>query len=242
VISLAAYFTVRKSSDGDIIINDKQNFSYNYNSEYYLFKDSNFTDIYLYLSNTSLVVNNADLGNKLVNYIKEQTGLELKSYLEENQLNNHSQNILILNYDEDKDSIILATEEDYALYLQQLKEKIVDSINIEIKDDSEIEPLECFGSALDYQDQINKSNNHIKNDSINIINNKVEENHINSSININDNIINNNDINNSIQNKDEINDYDIKVEDIVFYYKCTSCSIYPIIYSLYYCPQCSLYV
>jgi hypothetical protein len=189
--------------------------------------------------------------NIKLNFYYEQIDIQINS--DYNSFINNICNILQLTkdkldslaisyYDEDKDSIILATEEDYALYLQQLKEKIVDSINIEIKDDSEIEPLECFGSALDYQDQINKSNNHIKNDSINIINNKVEENHINSSININDNIINNNDINNSIQNKDEINDYDIKVEDIVFYYKCTSCSIYPIICSLYYCPQCPLYV
>ena len=189
--------------------------------------------------------------NIKLNFYDEQIDIQINS--DYNSFINNICNILqlpkdkldsltISYYDEDKDSIILATEEDYTLYLQQLKEKIVDSINIEIKDDPEIEPLECFGSALDYQEKINKSNNQIKYDSINIINNKVEENHINSNININDNIINNNEINNSIQNKDEINDNDIKVEDIIFYYKCTSCSIYPIICSLYYCPQCSLYV
>ena len=51
---------------------------------------------------------------------------------------------------------------------------------------------------------------------------------ISDDININDNIINNNDINNSIQNKDEINDYDFKVEDIIFYYKCKTIRLNPV--------------
>ena len=104
VISLAAYFTVRKSSDGDIIINDKQNFTYNYNSEYYLFKDSNFTNIYFYLSNTSLVVNDENIGKKLVEYIEEQAKIKLNLYKDESELNNNSQNIVILDYNENKDS------------------------------------------------------------------------------------------------------------------------------------------
>ena len=104
MVIIAAIYYLSMGESKDYEINEKQKFVYNFDSEYYLFKDSNFTDIYLYLSNTSLIVNNADLGNKLVDYIEEQTKLKLKLYSDENQLNNHSQNILILNYDEDKDS------------------------------------------------------------------------------------------------------------------------------------------
>ena len=143
-------------------------------------------------------------------------------------------------YDEDGDSIILSTEEDYILFLQQLKDKLVDTINVEIKENEEIDPIECFGSALDYQEQINKANNQIKDDN-NIIYNDIGDGFKKSSNNIvDDNIINNNIMNNIILNEEKNND-DFPVDDIIFLYKCTFCSTYPIICTLYYCPECVLY-
>ena len=144
------------------------------------------------------------------------------------QIPKEQSNSLSFSYlDEDDDSIILSTEEDYILYIQQLKEKLVNTINVEIKENSEINPISCFGSALNYQEQINQANNQL-----------IEENNINI---MNNNIFNNNDINNLAKNNEQIN-YDVPVDDIIFNYKCTSCSLFPIICTLYYCPFCPLYV
>ena len=121
MVIIAAIYYSSMGESKDYEINEKQKFVYNFDSEYYLFKDSNFTDIYLYLSNTSLIVNNADLGNKLVDYIEEQTKLKLQLYSDENQLNNHSQNILILNYDEDKDSYKFSYKEKEISQMDYLK-------------------------------------------------------------------------------------------------------------------------
>ena len=104
VIIAAAYYTIKRSPQGDIEIDEKQTFNYSLSSEYYLFKDSNFSDISFYLSNTSLVVNDNNVGNKLVEYIEEQTKLKLELYQDEKLLNNHSQNIVILDYNQNKDT------------------------------------------------------------------------------------------------------------------------------------------
>ena len=104
VIIAAAYYTIKRSPQGDIEIDEKQTFNYSLSSEYYLFKDSNFSDISFYLSNTSLVVNDNNVGNKLVEYIEDQTKLKLELYQDEKLLNNHSQNIVILDYNQNKDT------------------------------------------------------------------------------------------------------------------------------------------
>ena len=100
----AAYYRIKKGPEGDIEIKEKQKFDYSFGDEYFLFNNSNYTNISLYLSNTSLVVNDENLGNKLVDYIEEKTKLKLKLYTDEKQLNNHSQNIVILDYNQNKDS------------------------------------------------------------------------------------------------------------------------------------------
>ena len=98
-------YIANKDSDEGLQMNEKQVFNYNYGSDFYLFKnDSNFEDIRLFLSNTSLVVNDDDLGNKLVQYIKNEVNLTLNLYSKENQLNNHSQNVVIIDYNSDKDT------------------------------------------------------------------------------------------------------------------------------------------
>lgn len=143
--------------------------------------------------------------------------------------------------DDDGDSILLSTEEDYAIFFQQVKEKTVDSLIIEVNENNNIDPIACFGSAMDYQDQIEQANNQIKNDNNNINN----INNSNSAINVNLNNIENKyeqiDLdNNQIVNKEPEND--VQIEDIIFEYKCTKCSTYPIICVMYYCPKCNLYL
>ena len=105
VIAGVIIYIANKDPDEELTMNKKQIFNYDYGSDFYLFQNaSNFEDIKFFLSNTSLVVNDNDLGNKLVQYIKEEMNLTLKLYSKENQLNNHSQNVVILDYDSDKDS------------------------------------------------------------------------------------------------------------------------------------------
>ena len=117
-------------------------------------------------------------------------------------------NSLIISYnDEDNDNIILSTEEDYILYWKQLKDKVVNELIVEIKEDSKINPLACFSSALNYQDQIDEVNNQIKNENNNIMKNN--NNFINKDIINNkyshDNLINNSNIENNNDNFDNFN-------------------------------------
>ena len=100
--------------------------------------------------------------------------------------------------DEDDDNIIVSTEEDYNLYLKQLKEKSVNELILEIREDSNIDPNTCFINALSYQNQIVKEKNKINNENNNMINN----NNIikNNNMVKNNNIINNNNIDNNIPN------------------------------------------
>ena len=105
VIAGVIIYIANKDPDEELTMNKKQIFNYDYGSDFYLFENaSNFEDIKFFLSNTSLVVNDNDLGNKLVQYIKDEMNLSLILYSKENQLNNHSQNIVILDYDSDKDT------------------------------------------------------------------------------------------------------------------------------------------
>ena len=103
LIAVIVYIAYSGPAD-EVEMNPKQTFNFSFGSDYYLFGNSSFNDINIFLSNTSLVVNDADLGKKLVDYIKEQEDLDTQFYEDENQLNNHSQNIVILDYNENKDS------------------------------------------------------------------------------------------------------------------------------------------
>ena len=157
--------------------------------------------------------------------------------------------------DEDGDSILLSTEEDYTIFFQQVKEKTVNSLIVEIKENKNIDPNACFGSALDYQEQIEQANNQIKNDNNNI--NNINNSNSGNNINLNNNIFNSNDnienkhdkidldnnqnINNLNSNKESDNN-DAQINDLIFEYKCSKCPTYPIICVMYYCPKCSLYL
>ena len=100
IIVAAIIYIIKKTPDNPIEINEKRIFDYN--SEYYLFKDSNYSKIELYLRNSSLVTNNEKIGQKLLDYINQKTNINIKMYSDEEELNNHSQNIIILDYNEDK--------------------------------------------------------------------------------------------------------------------------------------------
>ena len=97
-------YIAKKDPEGEMEFNGKQTFNYDYGADFYLFENINYTTIKPYISNTSLIVNDNEIGNKLVQYIEEIFKVHLNLYTEENQLNNHSQNIVILNYDKDKNS------------------------------------------------------------------------------------------------------------------------------------------
>ena len=97
-------YIAKKEPEGEMEFNGKQTFNYDYGPDFYLFKNINYTTIKPYISNTSLIVNDNEIGNKLVQYIEDEFNVSLNLYTEENQLNNHSQNIVILNYDKDKNS------------------------------------------------------------------------------------------------------------------------------------------
>ena len=101
IISVAViYYMMKKDPSEELIINEKQEFSYD--KSLYLFSNSNYDELKQYLSNSSLVVNHGEVGKKLVNYIKDKTNISLTLYSDEDQLNNYSQNIIILDYNEKK--------------------------------------------------------------------------------------------------------------------------------------------
>ena len=102
IISIGViYYIIKKDPEPEIEINDKQKFNYDF--DYNLFKDSeklNYSEIKYFLRNTSLVAENEKIGNALVDYILNKTDIKVKSYSSEDKLNNHSQNIIILDYNE----------------------------------------------------------------------------------------------------------------------------------------------
>ena len=119
IMAAIIYKLQTKDQEGEFQMNPKQIFNYSFGSEYY-FKNNNFinSDISLFLSNTSLVVNDEQLGNKLVSYIKENANVTVNLYDDEDKLDNYAQNIIILNHNEKKDS-----------YKFTYKEKEVKEIN-----------------------------------------------------------------------------------------------------------------
>jgi hypothetical protein len=157
--------------------------------------------------------------------------------IEEDQINS-----LVLNYyDDDGDNILILNQGDYNLFFQQVKEKSVDSLIIEIKEDAKVDLNALIDNVLDYKEKIEAANKEILND--NIID---KDYNINKLINSNENINikndyfgNNEQINNNLNLKDDNND---DINDKVFDYKCTQCGYYPILFTIYYCPQCPIYL
>ena len=131
--------------------------------------------------------------------------------LSENQLNS-----IAINYkDEDGDIIILSNKDDFVLFLEQVKNKEVDTLIIEINENLNVKE----------QKQKEKESNNINYNNKNNINNK------NNNI-LYDNFNNNE---NDIHNKNVIGD-----APLIFYLECNSCYISPIINCMYYCKECNI--
>ncbi len=157
-------------------------------------------------------------------------------------------NSICLSYnDEDGDSIMISTQEDFSIFLQQVKEKLTDMLIIEINENSKIDPIDLMNSALNYQDQINQANNEINNQNNKENNNNNNINNNGENININyidnkDNDNNNIQNNNNIINNEENKNYEEPIENLVFDCQCSSCSEYPIIFKIYHCPECNMFL
>ena len=193
--------------------------------------------------------------------------------------------IILSYYDEDGDHIKLSSSDDYEIFFDQVKDKTVTKLNIEINENSKINAIKCLSDALIYQENhskeylddendnninnniiINKDNNNDNNNIIKIKNDKNNNNNDNKDIIIhkdndyeinnkenekiikkidnknNDNYIINNYNDNQIENeKKPINNNNEKIDDLVYYYRCSLCDIYPIICIMYYCQKCVLY-
>ena len=164
---------------------------------------------------------------------------------------------LALSYkDSDGDNIIISSPEDYEIFFTQVAQKTVDGFIIKIKEDSNIDQNNCLINFINYKDSIEGNNNINKQDIDNNINyNRNENNNMNNYMNYNYNNDNKN-INNNINynnptynnyneinnNKDKDNNNDVPIENIIFYYKCSSCNLYPIVCKIYYCAKCSFYL
>ena len=135
---------------------------------------------------------------------------------------------IILSYnDEDGDNILLSNEEDYSIFIEQVKQEVVQELIIEIKDNIE-------DNVLNNQKGMEQSK--IKNScsSINISNSNMNSIHN----------FDNQDIFDEEDKKliEEFKDKKFPIENFVYYYKCTSCSTYPIILIMYYCDKCNKYL
>ena len=143
--------------------------------------------------------------------------------------------------DEDGDCIALATEEDYRIFFSQVQQNVVNKLIIEKKDIPINKSNPNLNNNLNKEDkneQQNENNDYI-NDDINNINN--ENNYMNNNYYYEWNYHENNNNNNLISNKEPIKE-DIPIENVVFYYKCSNCELYPIVCVIYYCDKCSLYL
>ena len=105
VIMAIIFYSTKIKNEEKPETREKQVFEYENGAEFYLFKNNdNFENISSYIKNTSLVVNDKSIGGKLVQYIKDKLKVDLKLYSNENELNYTSQNILILDYNSNKNS------------------------------------------------------------------------------------------------------------------------------------------
>ena len=132
--------------------------------------------------------------------------------------------------DEDGDVIMVSTKEDFAIFLEQAKQKVVDTLVVEVKEESNIDPISLMDSALNYQEQVEEANANLVNSTQNKINNDNNYYNINNNYNIN----NYNDYYN-IQNQEVNNE-----APLVFYVECNKCQIYPLLERIYYCQQCDM--
>ena len=174
-------------------------------------------------------------------YNKQEFDLSINSSYDETlrkicQIINLNANSLILSYDdEDGDNILVSNEEDYSIFLDQIKSNVVKCLIIELNDKSN-------------ENNINEYSNYNTNDFNIIFFDNEKDNQIGKNIN-NINIINNYELfndngmqNSSISTPKKVNNDDERIEDKIYYFRCTSCDEYPILFVMFYCPECNLYL
>ena len=175
-------------------------------------------------------------------YNKQEFDLSINSSYDETlrkicQIINLNANSLILSYDdEDGDNILVSNEEDYLIFFEQVKTYIVKSLIIELNEKSNENNINEYSNL-----NINEINNIILNDN-------EKDNQIGKNIN-NINIINNYELfndngmqNSSISTPKKVNNDDERIEDKIYYYKCDNCDEYPILFEMFYCSECNLYL
>ena len=128
---------------------------------------------------------------------------------------------LIISYrDDDNDKVMVNSEEDYLILLEQIKNKQANIIIVEKDENANIDIDNCSQSLINFKEKNEKNNE--ANNNLNIVSNqqfeinkqenKIENNKIN--INIKSNNINNNDINNNIKNNFDENSNDLEIKII----------------------------
>jgi hypothetical protein len=150
------------------------------------------------------------------------------------QILNLNANLLILSYDdEDGDNILVSNEEDYSIFLEQVKSNDVKCLIIELNDKSNENNINEYSNLnINEIKNINFDGNEKDNQFENI--NNINE--INNYDLFNDNNIQNSNILKQVSNNDE------EIEDKIYYFRCTSCDEYPILFVMFYCPECNLYL
>ena len=145
-------------------------------------------------------------------------------------------------FDEDGDCIKISTISDYQLFVREVKENSVNPLIIEENIENNDNESENSENNIFINSSLNNNKNNNSNyvyDNIN--NNSIKDNNKNIDSNYIYNSINNNRIrDNNISNKKR-NENDIQIENIIFESKCSSCSVYPIEWVMYYCDKCDMH-
>ena len=159
--------------------------------------------------------------------------------------------VIMFYLDADKDKINLSNKGDYEIFYAQVKDNTVKGIELEIRQNSNLNPDECLANFFNYIEQNEKQqnkNNNKKNDyknDDNNINNIINEERINK-IYLDDEKNENKII--QINEDNENNNNEIKFIDNyfnnneIFEICCSSCDDSPILNVLYFCPECDIYL
>lgn len=182
---------------------------------------------------------NIKINNDFVTFIKDICKI-IK--ISEEDIN--SVNVFYLDADEDK--INISNEGDYEIFFAQVKDNTVKGIELEIKENTNLNVDECLANFFNYIEQNEKNikkknedeyknNNEIKNEiKINKINFEDEENE--------NNIIQINEGKENINGEFKIieNYFNDKNKFEIFECYCSSCNESPIYEVLYFCPECDI--
>ena len=176
-------------------------------------------------------------------------------------INKENAKSVILKYiDDDEDTITISNSGDYEIFISQVKDNLVNKLEIKIKENSDLDTDQCLANFLNCADFQDEKSNNIKQN-----NNNINENEINNmeeiiikqrkdSDNNEDNISENeiilqNDNKLIIQEDNEINNEpnfinnyfnDNDNNKTVFDCECSSCNKFPITGVMFLCQECDI--